>query len=472
MKRIIFTIAIVCIALVNALATIQLPSIFCNNMVLQQNAEVKIWGTANYGEKLTVSGSWSEKSYAVKADKEGNWSTNISTPKAGGPYSLTISGSATIIFDNVMIGEVWLCTGQSNMGFTARSGLLNEEEEVAAANYPNIRLFKVQRAQADEPENDCIGQWVECSPETMKRFSSVGYFFGRELYEKLDVPIGLIESTWGGTSIELWTPKEVIFKDPVAHESAQIATRWKIENVSTMFNAMIHPLIPYQIAGNIWYQGESNRYNISGYSHLMGLMINAWREAWEKEFPFYFVQIAPYKYNEPFTAALIREQQLQAMNISNTGMVVTTDVGNPEDVHPKNKQVVGHRLALWALANTYNFDDIIYSGPIYKEMDIKNHKVELSFNYADEGLMAKGDAIEGFELAGADQQFYPANASIKGDKIILSSKQVKDPVAVRFEFDNIAEPNLFNKAGLPASPFRTDKWYVDISPESIKVSKD
>lgn len=471
MKRIIIINIILCAIAFSANATIHLPSIFCNNMVLQQNANVKIWGTANYGEDLTIVGSWSDKEYIAKADKEGNWSTNIETPEASGPYTLTVSGSATITFDNVMIGEVWLCTGQSNMGFTAKSGLLNGDEEVAAANYPNIRFFKVQRAQADEPQNDCIGQWVECSPETMRRFSSVGYFFGRELYQKLNVPIGLIESTWGGTSIELWTPKEVIYKDPVAHESAQIGTRWPIENVSTMFNAMIYPLIPFQIAGNIWYQGESNRYNISGYSHLMGLMINAWRKSWDYNFPFYYVQIAPFRYNEPYTGALIREQQLQAMNIPNTGMVVTTDVGNPEDVHPKNKQVVGHRLALWSLAKTYNLDNLTYSGPIYNGMAIKGHKIELSFDYAEDGLQVKGDKMIGFEIAGADQQFYRADASIKGSKIQVSAKEVKNPVAVRFGFTNISEPNLYNMAGLPASPFRTDRWYVDISPEAEKVEK-
>ncbi|WP_010422857.1 sialate O-acetylesterase [Anaerophaga thermohalophila] len=313
MNKILFSIVLVFIGLFNAQATIQLPSIFCNNMVLQQNANVKIWGTANYGERLTIVGGWSDKEYSVKADKKGNWLTNIGTPEAGSPYTLTVSGSAIITFDNVMIGEVWLCTGQSNMGFTAQSGLMNGDKEVAAANFPNIRFFKVQRAQADKPQNDCIGQWVECSPESMRRFSSVGYFFGRELHEQLNVPIGLIESTWGGTSIELWTPKEVIYKDPVAHESALIATKWPIENVGTMFNAMIYPLIPFRIAGNIWYQGESNRYNISGYSHLMGLMINAWRTSWDYEFPFFYVQIAPFRYNEPYTAALIREQQLQAM---------------------------------------------------------------------------------------------------------------------------------------------------------------
>lgn len=468
MNKIFFSIAFVFVVLFNAQATIQLPAIFCNNMVLQQNAYVKIWGTANYGEKLTIVGSWSDKRYAAKTDKEGNWSTEISTPEAGGPYTLTVSGSATITFDNLMIGEVWLCTGQSNMGFTAGSGLLNEQEEVAAAYYPNIRLFKVQRAQADEPQNDCIGQWVECSPETMRRFSSVGYFFGRELHQELDVPIGLIESTWGGTSIELWTPKDAVYKDPVAHESAQIATKWPIENVSTMFNAMIHPLIPYQIAGNIWYQGESNRYNISGYSHLMGLMINAWRKSWGYEFPFFYVQIAPFRYNEPYTAALIREQQLQAMNIPNTGMVVTTDVGNPEDIHPKNKQVVGHRLALWALSETYNREHLVHSGPIYQGMKIKGSKIELSFDYAEDGLQMKGEKLVGFEVAGADQQFYPAEANIKGAKIEVGAKTVRNPVAVRFGFSNTSEPNLYNNSGLPASPFRTDRWFVDISPESAR----
>lgn len=470
MKKLFLLVFLMLGGLLNLSATIKLPSIFSNNMILQRNSKVTIWGTADYGETIELTTSWDNNKYLTKSNKQGKWKIIVSTPDAGGPYEVIITGSATIIFENVMIGEVWLCTGQSNMGYKATSGLLNQEKEISAANYPKIRLFKVQRAQSDKPENDCLGQWVECSPETMKNFSSVGYFFGRELHQNLDVPIGLIESTWGGTSIELWTSKETIFNDSIALESAKIATKWPIENVGTMFNAMISPLIPFEIAGNIWYQGESNRYKFDSYKHLMCLMINEWRNLWGKDFPFYYVQIAPFRYNEPFTGALIREQQLKAMSIPNTGMVVTTDVGNPEDVHPENKQVVGHRLALWALAKTYGFSDLVYSGPIFKNMKLLEGQVEVVFDFAENGLMQRGEEIKGFELAGKDKIFYPATAQIKGSKVRIKSSKVKDPIACRFSFDNITEPNLYNIEGLPASPFRTDDWTVDIQPIEINTN--
>ena len=230
-----------------------------------------------------------------------------------------------------------------------------------------------------------------------------------------------------------------------------------------MFNGMINPLIPYKIAGNIWYQGESNRYKTDAYSHLMELMIGDWRKKWGIDFPFYYVQIAPFGYKEPYTGALIREQQLKAMSIPNTGMAVTMDVGNPQDVHPKNKQVVAHRLALWALAKTYNVPNLVYCGPIFKEMKIQKNKAELLFDFAEKGLLVKGDELIGFELAGTDQVFHMAKATIKGTNVIVSCKEVKTPVAARFGFSNIIEPNLYNSDGLPASPFRTDNWPIDIS---------
>lgn len=472
MKNLIITIFILVLHIFQARATIHLPSVFGDNMVLQQQSEVLIWGTADLGEKIIVKVSWDQSSHECLADEKGKWGVEINTPQAGGPYTLSIIGSDTITYENVMIGEVWLCTGQSNMEFKANSagGLQNAEEEVAAANYPNIRFFKVDRAQADKPKTDCNGQWQECSPETMKNFSSVAYFFGRELHGKLNVPIGLIQATWGGTSIELWTRREVIYNDSIAHEAAVTATKWPAKHVSTMFNAMINPVIPFKIAGNIWYQGETNRHKTDAYAHLMELMITDWRELWGYDFPFYYVQIAPFGYDEPFTGSLIREQQLKAMRIPNSGMVVTTDVGNPTDVHPKNKQVVGHRLALWALAKTYGIKDLAYCGPLFKSMEVKDDKAELAFDYADSGLQVKGDKIIGFEVAGDDQLFYPAKATIQGEKVLVNAKQVKKPVAVRFGFNNISEPNLYNAEGLPVSPFRTDDWFVDIRTEEQKLA--
>lgn len=455
------TLILVLFVFAPVLGTIHLPSIFSNNMVLQRNAEVCVWGWASSGEQIKVKVDWHETTFKTKADKDGKWSLKISTPEAGGPYKMKISGSVTIVYNNVMIGEVWLCSGQSNMGFSARSGLLNADEEVAAANYPNIRLFKVERAQADEPAADCKGRWVECNPETMARFSSVGYFFGKGLHEEMNVPVGLIESTWGGTSIELWTGKEVIYNDSIALLSAKTATKWPIQHVGTMFNAMISPLIPYSIAGAIWYQGESNRYKYDAYAHLMELLVNNWRKSWGSEFPFYYVQIAPFEYDEPYTGALIREQQLKALRIPNSGMVVTMDVGDAADVHPINKKPVGDRLYRLALNQKYGFKNQLASGPVFSGFKSKGNSITIEFKNEDDGLKANGGPLSGFEIAGENRVFYPATARILGNTVVVKSNMVKKAAAVRYGFHNAPKTNLQNFSGLPASPFRTDDWPVD-----------
>ncbi len=447
----------------NAQAEIWLPSILSDNMVLQQNSEATIWGwTTEVSEKITVSGSWNNEKVTVEA-YQGIWSLKLPTPKAGGPYVLTIEGHEKIILNNILIGEVWLCSGQSNMEWTPLLGLDNADQEIANASYPNIRFFSVPKHTSKYPQDDSFGAWKESTPETMKTFSSVGYFFGRKLHKDLNVPVGLINSSWGGTNVEVWIPKEAI-----AHHTGLLQSMdrikeqpWWPHDEALAYNAMIHPLVNFNIAGTIWYQGESNRMNAGFYHEAFSTMIASWRKKWQKEFPFYFVEIAPFNYNSKtnIEAALVREAQLKTMQtITNSGMVVTNDIGNLKNIHPTNKQEVGRRLALWALSKTYGVKDLAFSGPIYKSMEIKKNKVTVSFDFAENGLHVKGKELKEFFIAGEDKQFHPAKAKIKGNKIELTSKQVKHPVAVRFAFTETALPNLYNSDGLPAAAFRTDRW--------------
>jgi sialate O-acetylesterase len=449
----------------NTQAKIWLPSVVSNNMVLQQNSEATIWGwTTEVSEKITVSGSWDNKEVTIEA-YQGVWSIKVPTPKAGGPFTLTIEGHEKIILTNVLIGEVWLCSGQSNMEWTPLHGLDNAEEEIVNAIYPNIRFFSVPKHIAKYPQEDSFGEWVESSPETMKKFSSVGYFFGRRLHKDLEVPVGLINSSWGGTNVETWIPEEVIQQEKELVKSIDRISEkaWWPRNEGLAYNAMIHPLVNFNVAGTIWYQGESNRMNAEYYHQAFSMMINSWRTAWQKEFPFYFVEIAPYNYKSDsnLAAAFVREAQLKTMQtVENTGMAVTNDIGNLENIHPTNKQEVGRRLALWALAKTYGVKDLTYSGPIYKSLKIKKNKATVTFDFTGKGLEGKGKEIKEFFIAGTDRKFYAAKVKIEGNKVELKSKKVKNPVAVRFAFTETALPNLYNSHGLPAAAFRTDNWAV------------
>ena len=445
---------------------IRLPSVLSDNMVLQQKSKVSIWGwTTAPSEKITIWGSWNNTKVTVEA-YQGEWSVVIETPTSGGPYTLTVEGHEKIVIQNVLIGEVWVASGQSNMEWTPTHGLLNADEEVAKANYPNIRFFQVDKRISRHPQDDVPGKWVECSPETMKHFSSVAYFFARGIQDRLSFPVGLISSNWGGTPIETWIPEELIEESKALQKAAKKITKraWWPSDPGLAFNAMIHPLLQFEIAGCIWYQGESNRENAASYYTSFPLLIKAWRERWDKAFPFYFAQIAPfdYKSKDPRDAALVRDAQLYTMlNVPKTGMAVTNDIGNLANIHPINKQEVGRRLALWALTKDYGVEGIEYTGPVYKSMEIKGKKALLSFDNVGGRLMKKGKNLTDFEIAGGDKVFYPAKAKIVDDRVVVSAAKVKDPVAVRFAFTNTAEPNLFNTEGLPASAFRTDAWTID-----------
>lgn len=631
-----------------SLADVQLPSVIADNMVLQQKSKVAIWGWAEPGEKITVKGSWGglfNFAKKTKADKDGKWKVSLKTSKAGGPYTVSIKGNNEITLKNVLVGEVWVCSGQSNMEWPTIQ-VNNSEAEIAAADYPNIRLFMVEKATAVTPQTNCSGSWKLCTPETAAPFSAIGYFFARELNKELNIPIGMIGTYWGGTVAEAWTseptlrkfgefdealkkvdeekalipppnPKfwktrhdwnqEILKADPgtkdkwfqqnlddsgwkqmsipvlwertdlgeldgivwfrkhieipadwagkeltvelgpiddtditwfngtqigqtnyyqdnrnytisaglvktgtnvlavkvldtggggglwgtpdqlkiypkdQADKALSLAGNWKYKVAVTymdlpgyrsfmpvgpntptaLYNAMIAPLIPYGIKGALWYQGESNCGRAEQYSRLFPAMIRNWRDDWGcGDFPFYYAQIAPYHYDNPDDpmSAFLREAQMKTLSFKNTGMAVTMDIGNVNDIHPRNKQDVGLRLALWALVKDYGRKNIIYSGPIYKSMKIEGDKIRLFFDYTGSGLMAKDGPLTCFTIAGKDGKFEPAKAVIDSATIVVSSDSVKDPVAVRYAFTNASQPNLFNKEGLPASSFRTDNW--------------
>ena len=492
----------------NVFAEVKLPNVFSSNMVLQRDMPAPVWGWAATGEEITVSLSNQNTETihtdTVKADEKGNWRVVLPATPAGGPYTLSVVGSNTFELTNILFGEVWVCSGQSNMEWTVNASN-NRDAEIAAANYPMIRLFHIPKETSGVPVLDVNAQWRPTAPETVMHFSAVAYYFGRHLHKELDVPIGLINTSWGGSRIEPWTPPEGFASVPaltsISEEIQDInkdfrmqlpekiqeietwitETREALENSDTifempqvvhplsnggrptaMYNNMIYPIVPFAIRGALWYQGESNMGEGMMYHEKMKALIKGWRQVWEQgDFPFYFVQLAPFNYGGDDTARLARlwEAQTATLALPNTGMVVTTDIGNIRDIHPRNKQDVGLRLALWALAKTYGKDDLVHSGPLYKSMEVEGSTIRISFDYVGSGLMSRDEQpLTWFQIAGKDKQFVEAVAEVDGDTVVVSSDSVESPTAVRFGWHQAAEPNLMNKEGLPASSFRTDSW--------------
>ena len=436
-------------------AALKFPSIFGNNMVLQRDQPIPVWGRTRAGEKISV--SLADARVDATADAEGNWKVRLPAQKAGGPHTLTVQGEKEQRkFENVLIGEVWLCSGQSNMQMAVKSAT-NGAQEAAAANDPQLRLFSVTFAMAPVPQFDCQGSWEACSPKTAADFSAVGYYFGRELRKELGVPVGLIHSSWGGSVCEAWMSREALAADPDYAQILQRAGR-RIDHGTGMYNNMIHPLIPYGIRGTIWYQGEGNCLRSYQYRKLFPALIADWRTRWgQGDFPFYYVQLSPFGRHQTEWPELW-EAQFLTLKVPNTGMAVITDIGEPRNIHPLNKQGVGHRLALWALAKTYGKSDVAYSGPLYKSMQVEGDKIRLQFDHA-KGLKSRdGKPLDWFTIAGEDRQFKPATATIDGDSVVVHSSEVKAPVSIRFGWSDVAQPNLVNGADLPASPFRTDDW--------------
>jgi len=641
------------LCLISVQAQISLSPLFTDNMVLQQQSDAPIWGKAKAKQQIDIFSSWDQQTQTVITNDQGIWNANLATPKAGGPYEIIVSAGKKekINLKNVLIGEVWLCSGQSNMEWRLREGLVNQQQEITAANYPQIRMITVKKEIAFVPMDDCSivdDTWQICTPETVGEFSAVAYFFGKNLHENLNVPIGLINSSWGGTVAQAWTEGDYLLQMPYYHDYVQrirqmpsdkkelekiyqesmtnwldelntndqgvengkliwadvhfddedwydfpvpamiqdigmtpkngifwfrkeveIPANWKGEDITinmgpiddddftyfngeligqtegwmsprnykipgklvkpgksmiavrvmdtggsgglgggkdsywlssskgkidisgnwkaklsldlnaigpmprrldgnaneptVLYNAMINPIVPYALKGAIWYQGESNTGLAIQYRDLLPLMINSWRKQFGHEFPFYIVQLANFMklQTEPVESswAELREaQSLTAKNLNNTGIAVAIDIGEADDIHPRNKQDVGKRLALAARAQTYG-EKIAYSGPIYKSFKTEGESIRLSFEHTEGGLRTKnGEKLQGFTIAGADHKFYWADASFDGDEIIVSSPHVKFPIAVRYAWADNPVCNLYNGAGLPASPFRTDSW--------------
>lgn len=441
---------------------IRLPGIIGDNMVMQENSDVKIWGWAEPYEKVTVKTSWDHKTYPpVVADGNAYWELKVHTPAAGGPFEMQIDGTNHLTIRNILIGEVWLCSGQSNMEMCANWVPGDAREALPKAYDPELRFFQVPKRTAPAPQQWVEGHWVVCDSVTLAPFSAAGYFFGRTLRERLGRPVGLIESAWGGTSAEVWSPDTLVEKDTLLRRAAlKIAPNGQCPHQpGYAFNAMIAPLVPYRIAGVIWYQGENNTVNAASYHRLFTRMITSWRSLWGYPFPFYFVQIAPFRYGTPFVGALLREAQTQSARLAGTGMVVITDlVNDTNNVHPVDKHDVGIRLANWALAKTYGFQGIAYQGPSFAGMTVQGNRALIRFAHAGEGLLIKGEVVTGLFVAGEDEVFYPAQGRIDQDKLVVWSGKVRRPVAVRYCFSNTGIGNLFGKSGLPVGPFRTDQW--------------
>ncbi len=460
---------------VQAIGQLRLPEVISSHMVLQRNSDAALWGWSDPQAKIEIVASWNANdTISVAAPYHGRWSTSIKTPEAGGPHTLTfLSADQKIELNDILIGEVWICSGQSNMEWSVRNGFDNAESEAENALYPKIRFFDVPKTTANFPQDHVNAEWTTCSPETMRQFSAVGYFFGRAIHQELDVPIGLINSSWGGTNAETWIDAAEVNEHPVLGDWKNTFTPSKYWPVDPgfAFNGMIHPIIPFSIKGALWYQGETNTANAAEYDQALELLIKDWRTRWDKEFPFYYVQIAPFNYGTPLTGAMVREAQLRTMQTPHTGMVVISDIGNLYDIHPGNKLDVGKRLADWALRYQYGQKEIIPSGPLYWKSETDGSKVRIFFHYG-EGLTFDGAPNKYFEIAGNDQIFKPADeVVIERSYVEVSHPEINNPMAVRYAYSNLAEGNLFNEAGLPASTFRTDDWPIVLIAPQIQIDR-
>ena len=463
MKKILFFILLSISFSVNA--KIKLPSIFGDHMVLQQQTQAKLWGWAMPDTQVEVTTSWDKASYSVRSDKSGNWTIKLPTPIAGGPYNISITDGVKLMLKDVLIGEVWLCSGQSNMAMTM-SGRHNQpvkgaNKMIALSSNEKIRLFTVGQNTSHTPLDNLKGTWLKCKPENVVSFSATAYFFGKMLEEALNVPVGLICSSVGGSKIEPWIGQSGLTGFSWIDLSKEPKTS-NVKHVPTLlYNAMINPIVGYRMRGVVWYQGEANRKEAKNYGKLLVGLVRNWREQWAiGDFAFYYCQIAPYDFLETNTnSAFLREAQLDAQdNISNSGMASLLDIGEKDCIHPANKEITGERLAYWALAKTYRIKGIGYSGPVLKKMNVEGRMVNLSFDNAENGLTSYGKELKNFRIAGEDRRFHPAKATITTDGISLYSSGVDKPVAVRYAFDDFVVGELFNIEGLPASSFRTDAW--------------
>ena len=502
MKATFAGIALIVTTAASLLADVKPSALFGDHAVLQCGMPVPVWGTAAPGERVTVTLN-GQKQFATAA-ADGKWMVRLKRLKAGGPFQMTIAGNNTIVIRDVLIGEVWLGSGQSNMAFTVSkekayyAGLVDEAREIAAANYPRMRMFTAQAAKTYEPQTQLQGEWQVCNPENVPGFSAVGYLFSRDLHRELGQPVGFLTLAFGASTAESWIRRETVAADPLLKPmldhfdravqffrsrpdapygeapepprtiNARPGTpparqRDPVQdqhNPTVLFNGMINPAIPYAIRGAIWYQGESivgGKEGVALYPHVQETLIQDWRKLWgEGDFPFYVVQLPALENisNNP----LVREGQATVLSLRHTAMAVTIDIGDPKDVHPHNKAPLGERLTRIAMANVYG-RKLEYSGPVYESMKVEGSTIRLKFAHSGGGLVAKDGPLKWFVVAGVDGKFVPAEAKIQGDTVVVASPQVSAPAAVRYAWDNYPEGcNLYNKAGLPAAPFRTDRW--------------
>lgn len=486
-------------------ADVRLPKVLSDHMVLQQNLPLTIWGHADPGESVKVSFRGQEA--VTLADAAGRWRVSLAPMASGGPLEMTVTGKNSLKLQDILVGDVWICSGQSNMEWPV-SHVNNAEQEIAAANFPRIRLFTVKHEVAETPQEDLTGEWIVTTPDNIKDFSAVGYFFGRELHQDLNWPVGLIDSSWGGTPAESWTSETTLQNDlslqPILWQWKRVLAdypgakasyertlaAWERNSSEAkaagkpepprpskprgpghswapagLFNAMLAPLTSFGIRGAIWYQGESNAqpFRAGEYRRLFSAMIEDWRRAWDQgPFPFFFVQLANFQERKTKPAdsawAELRESQTAALGLPNTGMAVTIDIGEAGDIHPRNKQEVGHRLALAAKAVAFG-KEVSFSGPLYNGVTLEGNQVRVHFTHAGAGMKAKdGGPLKGFAVAGKDRKFVWANARIEGKTIVVSSPSASQPVAVRYGWADNPECNLYGGTDLPASPFRTDNW--------------
>jgi sialate O-acetylesterase len=462
-----------------ARADVKMPAVFSDNMVLQQQTQVLVRGWAKAGATVTVTGSWNGKSYSTKSDANGAWKLKVQTPAASfTPCSLTISDGKAVTLKNVMIGEVWICSGQSNMEMPMKGfgdqPIAGGPEAIAESSNPAIRCFTVKRASTVTPRDDCGGTWQEANPLTTPEFTATGYYFGRLLQKSLNVPVGLINVSWGGSRIEAWMPPKSFAEFPDKQLPATDADI-KSQNGSpaVLYNGMLNPLIGYGMRGAIWYQGEANKDEPELYVKMFDKMVRGWREVWDAgEFPFYYCQLAPFDYGK-VNSAYMREAQSKGLLTPNTGMAVLADAESPFCIHPPKKKSAGERLALWALAKTYGMDRMHYRSPEYKSMTVEGRMVVVEFEMfgstsgltthdasgAPSGYYPAEKQLMNFTVAGENKRFHKATAILYKSKVYLFSPAVANPVAVRYCFESTSAAELFSVEGdLPVSSFRTDSF--------------
>ena len=463
-------------------AEVKLPAIFSDGMVMQQQTNANLWGTATPNKRVTVMTGWDRKKYVTTADKNGEWQLSVSTPSAGGPYKITFddgtkdngakNNDTKTVLNNILIGELWLCSGQSNMEMPMK-GFKNQPVEnanmdILHSKNPKIRLFTVKRTSSITPQTDVIGSWQEANPVSVRDFSATAYYFGRLVNELLEVPVGLVVTSWGGSACEAWMKADWLKAFPEAKiPQTEADIKSKNRTPTVLYNGMLHPLIGMTMKGVIWYQGEDNYNRSHTYADMFATLINGWRAEWQQgEFPFYYCQIAPYDYGiitekgkEVINSAYLREAQAKVeQKVTNCGMAVLLDAGMEKGIHPAKKQVAGERLALLALTKTYGIKGVNGESPYYKSIEIKNDTVIVSFERAEMWISGK-NCFESklFEVAGEDKVFYPAKAWIERSKILVKSEKVSHPVAVRYGFHNYVEGDVYCD-GLPLGSFRSDNW--------------